>query len=334
MTTIREFAALAAVSTATVSRVVNGQSTVAPHLSRRVHSAIAELGYRPSRTARALRTQRSHVCHLIISDIRNPFFGEVARGIEDAAQDADLAVVLCNSDEQLAKEQMYVDLAVAERAAGVILSPASSHETSLARIREAEIPVVTIDRELDGGASDAVTIDNRAAAHEATRHLIEQGFERIACIGGPPALTTARHRVEGYRSALREAGLNGDSALVEEVSFKAEGGALAAERLLGRHPWPDAILVSNAPQCLGALGVLRGRGIAIPGDIGLACFDDEPWAALTSPAISTVAQPAYAIGREAAALLLRRIEGDDGPPRRMMLHAQLRVRASSLRSSG
>ena len=328
MATIKQVAQRAGVSPATVSRVLNDRATVDPSLVRRVRRAIEELGYQPSRTARALRTG-SRVWTLIISDIRNAFFGEVARGVEDAAQDADLALVLCNTDENVGKERTYLELAVAERVAGVILSPASWAETSVERLTAAGIPVVLIDREIRADNVDTVTIDNRAAARGATEHLLARRYRRIGCICGPSTVTTARDRRNGYRDALQDAGLPIDEELIREESYKTDGGERGAAALLELAEPPDALFVANGPQCAGAVRVLRERDVRVPTAIGLVAFDDEPWTSLTTPAISTVAQPAYAIGREAAALLHKRMAGDDAPPRRVLLNAQLRIRSSS-----
>jgi LacI family transcriptional regulator len=328
MPTIKEVAQHAGVSAATVSRVLNDRATVDPVLARRVRRAIEELGYQPSRTARALRAG-SRVWTLIISDIRNAFFGELARGVEDAAQDADLALVLCNTDENVGKERTYLDLAIAERVAGVILSPASWTETSVERLRAAGIPVVLVDREIASNGVDTVTIDNRSNARAATQHLLDRGYRRIGCICGPATVTTARDRRDGYRDALRDAGLPVDAELIREEAFKTHGGERGAAALLELAEPPDALFVTNGPQCAGALAVLRERGVQVPSDIGMISFDDDPWTSLTTPTISTVAQPAYAIGREAAALLHKRMSGDDGPPRRVLLTAELRIRSSS-----
>jgi LacI family transcriptional regulator len=331
VSTIKHVAAHAGVSPSTVSRVLNAHANVDAHLARRVRDAIKQLEYQPSPTARALRRRRSHVWSLIISDIRNGFFGEVARGVEDAAQDSDLAVVLCNTDDDLARERAYVDLAIAERVAGVILSPASAAETSVARLAEAGVPVVLIDRAIEGGDVDLVAIDNRRAAHGAVRHLIDEGFERIACIGGPASASTARERIDGYREALAEAGRATDPQLVVNETFKPEGGTRAAAALLALPERPDALFICNGPQCAGAIPVIRSLGLSVPGDLGIVCFDDEVWTALTSPDITAVAQPAYEIGTEAAAILRRRLLDAGGAPRRILLTTELRVRSSSRR---
>ncbi|MGV1046969.1 MAG: LacI family DNA-binding transcriptional regulator [Solirubrobacterales bacterium] len=331
MVTIGDVASHAAVSRATVSRVVNGHPSVDPVLTRRVRRAIKELGYQPSRTAQALRRQRSQVWNLIISDIRNGFFGEVARGVEDVAQDAGFAVVLCNSDERLDKERAYIDLAVAERVAGVILSPASVSETSLESLRQGEVPVVLVDREIVSSTADMVALDNRTAAASATRHLLANGFSRIACISGPSAASTAEQRTEGYCDALRSAGVDVDPELIRRESFKRDGGEAGIRALMQLAPPPDAVLIGNAPQCAGALAVLRSLGTRIPDDLGVVTFDDEVWMSLMTPDVSAVAQPAYDIGVEAATLLLRRLHGDAGTARRLLMDAEIRQRASSSR---
>jgi LacI family transcriptional regulator len=331
VSTIKQVAAHAGVSASTVSRVLNAHANVDALLARRVRESIKQLEYQPSPTARALRRRRSHVWSLIISDIRNGFFGEVARGVEDAAQDSDLAVVLCNTDDDLERERAYVDLAIAERVAGVILSPASASQTSVTRLAEAGVPVVLIDRAIESDDVDLVAIDNRRAAAGAVRHLIGEGFRRIACIGGPATASTARDRIDGYREALTEAGLPIDPELIVLDSFKPEGGMRAASALLALPDRPDALFICNGPQCAGAIPVIRSLGLRVPDDLGVVCFDDESWAALTSPDITTVAQPAYEIGREAAAILSRRLLDSTGGPRRTLLATELRVRSSSRR---
>src|SRR5882757_11420335 len=172
-TTIRDVAATAAVSAATVSRVLNGRVDVAPELRDRVLAAVAQLNYRPNGAARSLRTRATTVLGVIISDITNPFFTSMVRGVEDAAQEAGYSVVLANTDEDLDKERRYVEVAAAEQMAGVVLSPASSTQTRLDVLVERNIPVVTIDRRIRGSQCDSVTINNREVSRAATAHLIE-----------------------------------------------------------------------------------------------------------------------------------------------------------------
>ena len=172
-------------SAATVSRVLAGRSTVDPALSARVRRAASELGYSPNGVARSLRRRQSSAWGVVVSDIRNPFYTELLRGLEDTAKDAGYSLVIGNADEQLDKEASYVELFAAERMAGVVISPASQRDTDVAVLIGHGIPVVGIDRELHDQSVDTVLVDNQGGAYEATRHLLGQGFRRIACITGP-----------------------------------------------------------------------------------------------------------------------------------------------------
>ncbi|MGH3622179.1 MAG: LacI family DNA-binding transcriptional regulator, partial [Sciscionella sp.] len=183
MPTISDVAALAGVSTATVSRALNGKPTVDPTLVERVASAARQLDYRPNGLARNLRKRATAVLNLIISDVQNPFFTAIARGAEDVAQAAGYSVVLCNSDENASKERRYVDVALSERAAGVIISPTGT-PANFAALQENQVPIVAVDRPAPGPLTDMVLVDSRLAARQATEHLIAQGYARIACITG------------------------------------------------------------------------------------------------------------------------------------------------------
>jgi LacI family transcriptional regulator, galactose operon repressor len=301
---------------------------VIPDLSSRVLKAAAELGYVPCGSARALRRQHASVWAAIVSDIENPFFTAVVRGIEDVARQAHHRLVLCNSDEDLEREAAYVDVAIAERMAGVVIAVASEKESSLALLIERHVPVVAIDRSA-GRDIDAVVVDNRLGAEEATRHLLEQGSTRVACITGPLRVNTANERLEGYRRALVGAGIGVDEDLIQRADYKESGGHQAALSLLTSRSPPDALFVANNPMAAGALRAIRELGLAIPKDVTLVAFDDSPWTTLTSPQLSVVAQPAYEIGRVAAELLAT--AGLERAPRTIVLSPRLIVRESSMR---
>ncbi|HEY2764350.1 MAG TPA: LacI family DNA-binding transcriptional regulator [Pseudonocardiaceae bacterium] len=322
MPTIHDVAARAAVSTATVSRALNGKSSVDPELVARVLAAAKELDYRPHGVARNLRRQATTVWALIISDIENPFFTAVARGVEDVAQAAGHSVVLCNSDEDLAKEARYLRMAVAERVAGVVLSP-TGVATDIAPLAEHGIPVVAIDRPLPG--IDAVLVGSRTGAQVATAHLIESGYRRVACLTGPRRVSTAEDRVAGYYDALRATGLPATAGMVRHADFKVDGGRRAAESLLAAARRPDALFVANSLMAIGALQAMVVLGLRAGRDVGLVAFDDAPWAQLVDPPVSVVAQPAYAVGEAAGQLLADR----SAEPRRITLDAELIIRGSS-----
>jgi LacI family transcriptional regulator, galactose operon repressor len=317
----------AQVSTATVSRALNNNQAVDPVLAARVRAAAAKLGYRPNYLARNLRRQRTNLWLLIISDIENVFFTSVARGVEDTAVASQYSVVLCNADEDEHKEARYVELALAEQAAGVIVSPHSA-QTDITPLLAANIPVVVIDRQLDEPV-DTVITDSRRGAFAATEHLLLQGWKRPACVTGPRSAQTANLRRLGYQDALRAGSIR--TARVAHQPFTIDGGRAATVALLDQSRPPDALFVGNAALGLGVLQELRSRGLRPGRDVGLICFDDAPWAPFIDPPISVVAQPAYRMGTQAATLLRERIDGAAHSPRRVVLGTDLIIRESSLR---
>jgi LacI family transcriptional regulator len=326
---IADVARRAGVSPATVSRVLNDSSRVAPEKAARVRAAAAELDYEPFGPARALRQQRVRVWTVIIADIENPFFTSVVRGIEDAAYGAGYRLVLCNSDEDETKEAEYIEIAIKERMAGVVLAAASTAGSRVDRLERAGIPVVVIDRAIAASNVHSVLVDNRAGACEATRHLLEVGWERIGCIVGPSRVSTSNERLAGYRQALEEGGRRFDRALVRRADFREQGGYKAARALLELAAPPDALFVANNLMTIGALHAVRDIGLRVPRDLGVVGFDDSPAADLMQPRLSVVAQPTYEIGRLAGQLL---VEARSLPePRHEVLQPTLIVRESSVR---
>ncbi len=325
--TITEVARRAGVSTATVSRVLNSNPKVDPVLAARARQAIEELGYEPSRVARSLRTRTSRVWALIIPDIRNPFFTDTIRGIEDVAHEEDYLIVLCNSESDIGKESGYMKLAVAEHMAGIILSPASQ-DTASALSSAHHKAVVTFDRRL-ALPFDWVGIDSQLGAEMATDHLIDNGYRRIACISGPTNTTTGADRLAGYTRALSRAYDDDTHSLIELGDFGETCAYEAMQRLLQLKEPPDAVFTANNLTTLGALRAIDERGLRVPDDIGVVGFDDLPWAPLVRTPVTTVSQPTYQLGVETARLLLSRINGNTGPARTVMLAPSLRVRASS-----
>jgi LacI family transcriptional regulator len=331
MVKIVDVAREAGTSVATVSRALNNHDTVDPVLAARVRAAATKLGYRPNHIARNLRRRRTSLWLLIISDIEISFFTSIARGVEDVAVQNGYSVALCNADEDESKEARYVELAVAEQAAGVIISPHSAH-THIDRLSSSGIPVVVIDRRLDSPI-DSVVADSRGGAHAATEHLIAEGWLRPACITGPKSAETAMLRRLGYEDAMHAAKIRTTRAV--HRPFTIAGGRDGTSALLDRDRGPDAFFVANAALAIGVLQELRARGLRPGQDVGLICFDDAPWAPFIDPPISVVSQPAYRIGEQAARLLIARITDRTIQPRQVTLGTDLVIRESSLhRTSG
>jgi len=329
MPTISDVAKAAEVSTATVSRVLNGNTEVDPAMAARVRAAVTTLSYRPSRIARSLRTRRSTVWALIISDIRNPFFTDMIRGVEDVAYANGYSLVLCNSDENLLKELDYLQLALAENMAGVILTPASRSKTDISDLSAHGVPVVTVDRRLEDNLVDRVLVDNAKGAEMAVTHLAEVGYRRIGCISGPTTISTAAERLAGYRAGIKAQKLRTSSELVRRGDFHEGGGKTAMQQLLKLERPIDAVFVANNLMTLGALDAVAEAGLTVPTDVAVVGFDDMSWAPLLRPSLTTIAQPIYDVGVQTARMLLGRINGFSGDARELTLTPTLRVRASS-----
>lgn len=293
----------------------------------RVTAAAKALGYRPNGVARSLRRRTGTVWALIISDVESSYFLSLVRGVEDVARSNGFSVVICNSRDDVELEAQYIDVALSEQMSGVILSPAQP-DSDVSRLIDRNIPVVTIDRRLAHELASSVVIDNVVAASNATAHLIEGGFRRIACITGPRHISTAVERLEGYRLALRQHGVTPDPDLERVENYHQDGGYRAVEELLALPDPPDALLVTNGAMTVGAMLALHDVGIAVPDQMGIVGFDDSPWLQITQPPLSAVNQPADALGRRAAELLLHPAESH---PTSAVLAADLVIRSSSRR---
>ena len=316
---IKDVAQHARVSSATVSRVLANKPHVSEETRKRVLAAVEELGYQPSQVARSLRVQRSKIIGLIISDIQNPFFTSLVRAVEDIAHERQYAVLLCNSDEDIEKETLYVNLMYAERVAGVVITPTRELDNPSQRLIDVNIPVVAVDRRMLDLNVDTVIIDNTGAAYQLTARLIKDGHQRIGAVVGPETTTTGRERREGYLSALKAHQLPVLPRLVRSGLPKKEFGYHSTCELLDQPDHPTALFIGNNLLTIGALRAIRERGLSIPDDIALAVFDEMDWTFLIEPTLAVVAQPTYELGRTATELLLKRIEGDAGPTREIVL---------------
>ena len=324
MARIKDVAQAAGVSKATVSRVLSGSGPVSKDLRDKVLETVARLGYRPNLAARRLRSSRTETIGLIVSDVRNPFFTNISRAVEDMAYQEGMRVIFCNSDEDPQKEALYLDLMKDENVCGVIFSP------TLATSRKFTadyypFPFVIIDRPIPAGSADAVILDNQAAAHVLVNHLVGQGYRRIGGIFGS-ASGTGLARCESFHQVLQQHGLTGESQLLTPTAAAAQQ---KIEHWLAEPNRPEALLVSNGLFLLGTLQAIRAAGLKIPNDIALVGFDDDPWTSLVDPGLTVIAQPTYEIGRTAMELLLQRLESPERPVRVVELAGSLIVRGSS-----
>ena len=318
-TKIADVARHARVSTATVSRVLSGKPHVSEPIRLRVLQAVEELGYRPSRVAASLRSQRAKIIGIIVSDIQNPFFTSIVRGVEDVASQHSYGVFLCNSDEDPAKEALYVETLLAEQVSGVIVAPTASATHLYARLLDVQIPVVAVDRRASELDLDTVVIDNVLAARQLVEQLISAGHKRIGAITGSLTVTTGLERQIGYEMALDAFGLARDPDLIRTGLPKVDVGYRLMVDLLNLPVPPTAVFTGNNLLTVGALRALHERGLRVGHDLDLAAFDEMDWMFVLSPPPLVVSQPTYQMGQHAAELLFQRMLKFDQPTREIVL---------------
>jgi LacI family fructose operon transcriptional repressor len=313
---IKDVALVAGVSPATVSRVLTGR-LVNPAMVAAVNAAVAQTGYRPNLLARRLRLSHNATIGLIVADIRNPFFTAVSRKVEEIAFANDLRVILCNTNEDHAKEMMHLSMMRDERVAGVIIAP-SLEGVEVVGAQSYDFPVVLFDRAGGGRRNDAVVLDNEAAAGALVRHLHRGGARRItALLGGS---TTGRERLAGYRDAMLSLGLAPDPRIVEHEQVDIHA-MLAA--LLAQSPAPEAIIGSDGVILLDLARAAMAQGVRIPQDLVLAGFDNNPWTEIFAGGVTVIEQPVDEIGQVAMAMLLDRLKTPDAPVRKTVLSGRL-----------
>lgn len=324
---IKDIAEAAGVSTATVSRVLSGKPNVRQEVREKVLRVAAKANYRPDRAAQRLRSKKSTYIGLIVADIQSPFFASVARAVEDVAQQNNYSVILCNTDEDHAKEQMYLEMMQSENAAGVILAPTLLLSENFELTESYTSPMVIIDRQVQGRSADMVLIDNRLAATELTMHMLAHGYKRIAALFGNSSATGHQRRI-GFEDAVRTAGIPAKDVIIKTLPAKERAAHKVVSELLELENPPEAIITSNGLLGAGAFRAIRDKELPIPKSVAFASFDESIWTSMTRPAITVVEQPTYAIGQTACEMLLKRIEDPKRPTRRVVLESKLVVRQS------
>ncbi|TCR67057.1 LacI family DNA-binding transcriptional regulator [Bosea sp. BK604] len=330
MATIRDVARLANVSVATVSNALNSSDRVSPELLARVRAAVEKLSYTPHAGARSLRKRSSGLLGLVVGDITNPFFSDLFEAVEDAAAANGYLVLLCNSSERTEREEAHLKMLRTQRIDGLILAPTGAASMNRAALlAQLEVPVVLVDRAMDGLGYDAVVLDNRKAGFEATSHLIGCGHRRIGLINGPEIVRTAADRMQGYREALLSSGLPFDPALVRDALFQERPAYDSLAELMALPQPPTAIFATNNLMTIGVVTALADRGLSCPEDISLVGIDDQPWADAVLPRLTVIAQPVRAMGETAFTLLAERIGGTRlGPGTTTVLAPRLVMRRS------
>ncbi len=331
--TIKDIARTANVSFATVSRALNRKYGVKDETQERILRIAQELNYRPNGIARGLVTQQTFTLGLVIPDITNPFFPEVASGIEDAAVNSGYSVLLCNTNWDLRREENYIRLLAERRVDGMIISPiADGLGQGKSALGELPIPAVFVSNAPKRSSRSCVIIDDVRGGFLATRHLIEQGYETVGFVGAATGSVTVDDRLEGYRNALREFGLPYREQHVVLQDFRRQTGHRTILQMIDGGDYPRAVFAENDLLAIGIVQGIRERGLRVPEDIAVVGFDDIPIAGMQEVRLTTIAQPKQMMGRIAVELLLEHIaQGEESSPRMVVLEPQLVVRGSSTR---
>ena len=330
MANIRDVAKRAGVAPITVSRCINNSGYCSLETRARVEAAILELGFVPNRLASGLRSKRTNTLALVLTDITNPYFTTIARGVEDMASEAGYTVIFCNTDESVSKEQMYVHMLLEKRVDGIMLVPAQSTLDSVELIQKHNTPLVVLDRRVPDVKTDVVRCDSERGAYELTRLLLSLGHREIAILNGPKGVSTADDRLSGYRRALAEAGIAGIAGLEFFGSFNLESGYEMTHKALAGTPGLTALFATNNFIAFGALRALQEIGLHVPDDIAMVGFDDLPPALVTFPFLTVAAQPAYEMGKKAIEILLKKLGGGASDQyQEIVLPAEIVIRQSS-----
>ncbi len=330
MPNMKQIARMANVSLGTVSHVLNESAAVREPLRKRVMDAVEALGYQPSQLARGLRRDKTDMIGMIIPDVTNPFFPAVVRGAEDVAFSSGYRLVLCNTDNDHAKELAHLKALRTYLPSGLIVIPCdfSDLTAQVEPYRKSGTAVVCVDRLPRHWMGDSVTVANEKGAHRATRFLIQMRHQQIAMITGPLHLTSVQERLAGFKRALREANIAITPDFIQETAFDKQGGHTKALILLRMLPRPTAIFAGNDMIALGVLLAIRELRLRCPEDVSVVGFDNLDFAETTSPSLSSVHQPGYQLGSTAARMLLDRVSGDTGPAKHCVLETELKIRES------
>jgi len=327
MPNIQDVAKRAGVAPITVSRVINNNGYVSAKTRQRVEAAIRELDYIPNALGPSLRTKRTMTLALVLSDLTNPFWTTVARGVEDAANNQGYHIIVGNTDESPQKQEEYLTFLMKKQVDGFLVVPVSARSMDILQNRR--VPFVVIDRHIPDEQMDNVRGDSVTGAYDLTWHLLQLGHQRLAIISGQPWHSTAEDRVSGFLQALEESGVT-NPPQIYWGNYDQTTGYEFAQRILQTTPRPTAIFAANNFIAIGVMRALRDAQVQVPEDISVVSFDDLPAAITIDPFFTVASQPAYEMGQQAAQLLLLRLEGEGPPdPQEIVMPVEIIVRRSS-----
>ncbi|WP_094604329.1 HTH-type transcriptional regulator KdgR [Sporomusa silvacetica DSM 10669] len=332
--TIAEVARIAGVSKSTVSRYLNGfYDHMGADTKERIAQVIAELDYRPNALARSLKQKRTHTVGAIVANILNPFSTSIIRGIEDTLQEAGFNLILCNADDDPAKERDYVNMLVDKQIDGLIINTTGCNNELIAQVNQT-IPIVLIDRKASDIDIDTVTVDSARGVRQAVDHMVSLGHAGIAMLTLPYDHVSPRlERVQAYQTALAAHGIPFREDWLVQTSIEEDAILSKLQALLGGEAIadkPTSIFCANNMITMSVVKAIKQMGLTIPDEIAVLGFDDWEWAQLIDPPVTVVAQPVYDMGNKAAALLIKRMKGGRSPkkPITILFEPQLLKRKS------
>lgn len=325
---IKKVAQLAGVSISTVSLTFNQPERVNENTRFKVLAVAEKLNYHPNRIARSLVTKKTKTIGLVLSDITDPFFPEVARGVEDTLNDFGYSVILCNTDNNMEKEINYINLLYEQQVDGIILAPVGEKLDHINFVINKGKPVVFIDRTIDSISTSYVLSDNIEGGYIATNYLLKNGHRIIVCIAGEPMIQTSEERILGYKKALTEYNIPIDNSLICNTNFKSDGGYYATKNFLSKKTFPDSFFVVSDIVAYGVLDALIDNGLNVPNDVSMIGFDDIPFSKYLRVPLTTIRQPRYELGKEAAKIILDHMANSEKKIYQKKLPVSLIVRDS------
>ncbi|WP_211221528.1 substrate-binding domain-containing protein [Ktedonobacter racemifer] len=335
MVTITDVAEKAGVSKSTVSQYLNKRyEYMSAQTRQKIETTIAELDYQPNILARSLKQKRTSTIGVIVANIVHGFSIEICRALEDYFQEQSMNVILCNSDEDMEKEKTYLETLQAKQVDGIILFPTGENKSLYKKLVKERMPLLFLDRKVEGVLSDTVVVNNAEAVFQATEHLAEQGHKRIAIITEPLTISSRIDRMEGYKRAVRELGLEQR----QEFMIHCEIGQIRSKlaELFSGTERPTAMIAGNELVLMEILSFIKNNQMPVPEELALIVFDNISFAHLLTPTLTAIAQPTLEMGRAAGKLLMNRITADvptNGPPREQVFDCKLIIRESSRRST-
>lgn len=329
--TIKDIAQEAGVSTATVSKVLNKKDH---HISTatvdRIMKIVKDHNYIPNGLASSMVTKKTKTLGLLIPDITNPFFPEIARGVEDKANEESYSVIYCNTDDDLIKEEKCLSMLIEKMVDAIIIVPSAVRTIDYHCLKNISIPIIFVDRDLDIQDFTAkVLVNNYEGSYKAVTYLINQGYKNIAFITGPSSTKTSQQRLEGYKKALEDHNVGYDHQYVLEGSFKREWGKKAIDQLIQNKVYFDAVYCGDDMIAIGAMKALKDKGYKIPEDIGIMGYDNIYISEVVEPSLSTVRQPNYDMGAQAVSIALDAIEDKKIHGKVTILETDLMIRKST-----